>query len=108
MENQTVNDGKTYAIISHLWIIGLVIAFILNNNKKNSFASFYIRQMIGINLLIIINKWLVYDLIGSFVGWAIGVIIFILWLISIMGTIQGEKKEVPVIGGHFQDWFKNI
>lgn len=108
MENQTVNDGKTYAIISHLWLIGLIIAFILNNSKKNSFASFYIRQMIGINLLIIVNKWLVYDLIGSFVGWALGVVIFILWFISIIGTIKGEEKEVPVIGSHFQDWFKNI
>ena len=25
MENQTVNEGKTTAIISHLWIIGLII-----------------------------------------------------------------------------------
>ncbi len=108
MENLAAKDGKTYAIISHFWLIGLIIAFILNNSKKNSFASFYIRQMIGINLLVIVNKWLVYDMIGNFVGWIFGVIIFLLWLISLMGAIKGEEKSIPVIGEHFQDWFKNI
>ncbi|MCI2227872.1 hypothetical protein MC378_01750 [Polaribacter sp. MSW13] len=108
MENQTVNEGKAFAIISHLWLIGLIIAIFLNNSKKNSFTSFYIKQSIGINLLLIINKWLVYDMIGSFIGWAFGVVIFILWLISIIGALQGEEKTIPVIGGHFQDWFKNF
>ena len=108
MENQTANDGKTYAIISHLWLIGLIIAFILNNSKKNSFASFYIRQMMGINLFIIINKYLVYDMIGSFVGWIIGVIIFVLWFISLMGAIKGEEKVIPIVGEQFQNWFKNF
>ena len=108
MENQSVNEGKTFAIISHFWLIGLIIAFILNNSKKNSFASFYIRQMIGINLLIIIGNFLVYNMIGSIAGWAFGVIILILWFVSIIGTIKGEEKAVPVVGEHFQDWFKNI
>lgn len=108
MENLSANEGKTYAIISHFWVIGLIIAYFLNNSKKNSFASFYIRQMIGINLLIIVNKYIVYDMIGSFVGLIFGVIIFILWLISIMGAFKSEEKAVPVIGEHFQDWFKNI
>ena len=47
MENHTVYEGKTMAIISYFWWIGLIIAFIMNNNKKNTFASFHIRQMIG-------------------------------------------------------------
>jgi uncharacterized membrane protein len=36
------------------------------------------------------------------------VVIFILWLISIVGAFKGEEKAVPVIGEHFQDWFKNL
>lgn len=108
MENVTVKEGKTFAIISHLWLIGLIIAFVLNINKKNAFASFYIRQMIGINLLIIINKWVVYDLIGGFVGWIVGVLIFILWIISLIGAISGKEKEVPVVGEHFQNWFHSF
>ena len=64
--------------------------------------------MIGINLLIIIGNFLVYNIIGSIAGWAFGVIILILWLVSIIGAIKGEEKAVPVVGEHFQDWFKNI
>ena len=108
MENQAVNEGKTNAIISHFWLIGLIIALILNNSKKNSFASFYIRQMVGINLLIMIGNYIIYNFIGSFAGWIFGVVIFILWLISIVGAFKGEEKAVPVIGEHFQDWFKNL
>jgi len=108
MENLSVNEGKSYAIISHFWLIGLIIAMILNNSKKNSFASFYIRQMIGINLLILISNLLIYSMIGSFGSSIFGVIIFILWLISIVGAFKGEEKAVPIIGEHFQDWFKNF
>ena len=53
MENTSVNEGKTAAIISHFWVVGLIIAFVMNNSKKNYFTSFYIRQMIGLNLLIV-------------------------------------------------------
>lgn len=108
MENQTVNEGKTTAIISHLWVIGLVIAFFMNNSKKNSFASFYIRQMIGLNLIQLINGWVIYKFLGSMVGGVVGIIIFILWVISLVGAIKGEEKSVPVLGTQFQDWFKNI
>ncbi len=48
MNNQTVNEGKTIAIISYLTFIGTIIAFIMNQNKQNSFASFHIRQTVGL------------------------------------------------------------
>ena len=108
MENQTVNEGKTTAIISHLWIIGLIIAFFMNNSKKNSFASFYIRQMIGLNLIQLINGWVIYKFLGTMAGGVVGIIVFILWVISLIGAIKGEEKSVPVLGDQFQDWFKNI
>ena len=34
MENYTVNEGKTNAIISYFTIIGTIIALILNKDKK--------------------------------------------------------------------------
>ena len=77
MENQTVNEGKTIAIISYLTILGTIVAYIMNSSKKNSFASFHIRQMIGIVLLGLVNKYLIYDMVGNFIGWAVGVIVFI-------------------------------
>lgn len=108
MENTSVSEGKTAAIISHFWIVGLVIAFIMNMNKKNYFTSFYIRQMIGLNLLQFINGSIIYKYFGSTIGWVLGILIFILWIISLMGAIKGEEKEAPVVGEHFQNWFRSI
>ena len=39
MENQTAHEGKTTAIISYLWWIGLLIAFLMNNDKKTISSS---------------------------------------------------------------------
>ena len=108
MENQTVNEGKTMALISYITIVGTLIAFISNYNTKNSFTSFHIRQMVGLNLLYFANQWIIYKYIGSTAGWAFGIVIFVLWIIGILGAFKGEEKSVPVIGDQFQDWFKNI
>lgn len=108
MGNQTINEGKTNAIICHFWVIGLIIAFVLNMNKKNSFSNFYIRQMIGLNLLSFLNTWVVYKYLGSFAGWIVGVILFVLWIISFMAVLKGKKKLIPIFGAQFQDWFKGI
>ena len=108
MENQTVNEGKTMAIISYITIIGTIIAFFMNNNKKNSFASFHIRQMIGIFLLGMVNKYAISNLLGATVFWIITVIIFILWVIGFIGAVKGEEKSIPVVGDQFQNWFKGI
>ena len=51
MDTGTVSEGKTMAIISYITFIGTLIAFIMNQNKKNSFASFHIRQAIGLLIL---------------------------------------------------------
>lgn len=108
LSDNNVKNGKTNAIISHFWLIGLVIAWVLNNNKKNTFTSFYIRQMIGFNILIILNKYIVYDMLGGFICWIVSVILFVLWFISIMGVIKEEEKLMPVFGEQFQQWFKNL
>ena len=107
MENVTVNEGKTAAIISYLWIPGLIIAFIMNSTKKNAFASFHIRQMIGLMVLniiaIIISRY-----VSTSAAWVIDILALVLWIIGFVGAIQGEEKKVPLLGDQFQEWFKGI
>ncbi len=105
--SQTVEEGKTTAIISYITIIGLIIAFVMNSSKKNSFASFHIRQMVGISIFALINSLV----IGRFSGIAsmvIGVGLFVLWIIAFIGAVQGQEKKIPLLGDQFQDWFKSI
>jgi uncharacterized membrane protein len=108
MENTTVEEGKTMAIISYITFIGTIIAFIMNNDKKNSFAAFHIRQMIGIILLgIIINVIARFANLGM-ISTIIGLIPVVLWVMGFIGAIQGQEKKVPLLGDMFQDWFKGI
>jgi len=107
MENTTVNEGKTAAIISYFWWIGLVIAFIMNSSKKNPFTSFHIRQILGLLLLSLLNG-LIYKYVGATAGGIIGLGLFVLWIIGFIGAVQGEEKRIPLLGDMFQDWFKGI
>lgn len=103
----TVAEGKTMAIISYITLIGTIIAFVMNNDKKNSFAAFHIRQNIGLNIFYLVNSFLIYRF-SQWAGGIIGIFLFVLWLIGLIGAAQGEEKKVPLLGDQFQDWFKGI
>lgn len=108
MENTADNDGKTIGIIAYITLIGWIVAILMNSNKKNDYASFHIRQMLGLILLSIITSILsMYVNLGLF-GTILSVLILILWVIGFVGAIQGERKLVPIIGENFQEWFKGI
>ncbi len=96
MENNTVEEGKTIAIISYLWVIGLIIAFIMNNDKKNSFATFHIRQMIGLAILSLVNSFVIARFAGIMITSAIGIALFVLWVFGLIGAIQGQEKKIPL------------
>ncbi|WP_114491599.1 DUF4870 domain-containing protein [Candidatus Ulvibacter alkanivorans] len=112
MENNTVEEGKTIAIISYITIIGLIIAFVMNNDKKNDFAAFHIRQSLGIALIGIVI-WVLVSIIYAIVyipilSWVLQLGVIVLWVLGLVAAVQGEKKAIPVVGEQFQQWFKGI
>lgn len=107
MEINSANNEKTAAIISYFWWIGLLVAFIMNNKHQSYFASFHIRQSIGLSILsffigLISQSGILIVTQILFLG------LFVLWAIGLLGAIKGETKPIPFIGDLFQDWFKNI
>lgn len=107
MDN-TVEQGKTNAIISYITIIGAVIAMIQNSESKNSFASFHIRQALGIELLFLALGYPV----GYFDSWMITsafyLFFFILWIYGFLGALQGQRNLVPFLGPLSQNVFKGL
>ncbi len=107
--NNTINDGKNIAIIAYLTIIGLIIAFVLNNEKRNDFATYHIRQSLGIFLTLFVSGILSYI---PFIGWIISVAAFflmiILWIIGIINAANGNKKPVPLLGEYYNNLFAGI
>jgi len=98
---EVLSDGKNVAIISHLWLLGWIIALVMNSNNKTEIGSFYIRQMLGLALLSFL-VWI------PILGWILGVVIFVAWLMSLIGAFSGEKRITFLLGNQFQDWFRGL
>ncbi len=100
---QVLSDGKNVAIIAHITIIGWVIALVMNNGeKKSEYGSFYIRQVLGLGLCLLLLGFI------PVVGWLLSLVILVLWVMSLLGALSGEKKLTPILGPYFQDWFKSL
>lgn len=95
-------SGKTVAIVAHLTLIGWIIAIIMNSSNKTELGSFYIRQVLGIMLLGFVLG--IIPVINLF-AWIFPVI---LWIISLIGAINGNQKPVFLLGEQFQNWFKSL
>ena len=54
MDKEVIKQGKTIAIISYILFIGPLIAMSMNSENKNEFASFHIRQGLGLTLTFVI------------------------------------------------------
>ncbi len=104
-----IERGKNAALISYITIIGSVIAIFMNQEeKKSDFASFHIRQTLGIFLTFFLLGYP----IGYFNSWMVSsafwLFIFILWIYGFLGALNGEKKIVPLLGTFYQQFFKNL
>lgn len=106
MTDQITNNGKTVAIVSYITWIGWIIAYVLHGSNKTSFGAFHLRQT-GFIHLVSIALWLISLIFTGIrgLGWIISVlvgiasiILFVLWIIGLLGAINNEEKKVPIIG----------
>ena len=105
MASKKSDEGKIIEILSYITWVGLVIAIVLNIEKKNEFGKFHIRQALLIMIIWLIAVFIIWIPV---IGWIIGILLFVLWLLGLIYAIQGQKKEIPVIGKLAQDWFKSL
>ncbi len=122
MENYkpTSDDGKTAGIISYFTLIGWLIAyFALYTNNKTPLAAYQMRQTLLFHLVSIVISWLAGFIIGMafvtsgiFIGasilWIIRLGLLVIWIIGLIGAINGERKPMPLIGEPAQNMFSGI
>jgi len=99
---EVLSDGKNVAIIAHITLIGWIIAIVMNSSDKTEHGSFYIRQVLGIMLLGLVTSFIPFI---NFIAW---ILLLVMWVMSLIGALSGEKKPVFLLGNQFQDWFKGI
>ena len=110
MTEQDINKGRQNAIISYITIIGVIIAYYLNNedDKKSTFASFHIRQSLGLWLTFFALGYI----IGSFNSWLITSSFYlffaVLFIYGFTNAIGRKAQAVPLVGNLYQRIFSNL
>ncbi len=108
MTDETILEGRSYALISYITIIGTIIAFFMNNDKKHDFAYFHIRQALGL--------WLTFFALGYVVGifdnwlitFAFWLFFGILFIYGFINAVAGKPQTVPIVGEFYQKIFSSI
>ncbi len=91
-------EKKIWAAVGYLWILSLVA---LAARKDNEYVRFHASQgalMCAISVPCIFIP---------VIGWMINLVLGVISIVGIIKALQGEKWEIPVIGGmakNFGDW----
>ncbi|WP_248723398.1 hypothetical protein [Seonamhaeicola sp. ML3] len=110
MNQQDIERGKKNAIISYITIFGVIIAYFLNNepHKKSEFASFHIRQSLGLWL----TFWALGYIVGSFDSWLVSSSFYLFFIVLLIyglsSAIMGKIQIVPLVGNLYQKLFSNL
>ncbi len=100
MNQTTIDEGKTIAIIGYITVFGLLIAYFMNMNKHNAFAQFHIEQSMRIVILSVANSLLGWILPPSLsiVTTLISLCILVLIILGIVNAANEKTEPLPVIG----------
>lgn len=99
-ETKKVNpsEEKIWAAAGYLWILSLVA---LAARKNNEFVHFHASQ----GVLLFVASCVLWFI--PVLGWFLNLVIGIAAIVGIIKALQGEKWELPVVGGmakNLGDW----
>ncbi len=109
INGQSSERGINIAIIAYITLIGLVAALVMNSEKKYPFASFHIRQSMGLLLTSLAFSFInIIPLLGQLIFLLGFMLIFIMWVGGLINAINGKEKPIIFLGKYYAEWFKNI
>jgi len=96
--NKDIEENKAIAAIGYLGILCLIP---LLAKKDSPYAQYHGKQ--GLLLLIV---WVIAGFVIWFpiIGWIIGVLLTVLFVIGIINALSGKMKPLPVIGKWAENW----
>jgi uncharacterized membrane protein len=108
MNEQTIKEGKTLALVSYIWLFGIIIAYFLNNDKRNPFVYFHVRQSLGIWL----TMWAIGLIVTNFDNLMISIafLIFfgVLFVYAFITCLGGKAYPIPLVGEFYQRIFSSL
>lgn len=108
MDAKTIEEGKSAAITSYILIVGVLIAMSMNSETKNPYASFHIRQALGLTLTFISLGLIISNFDSMMISIPMWIFVSVLWSYGIFSAIKGETKPLPLLGNYFQKWLNSI
>ncbi|AFL82245.1 hypothetical protein Aeqsu_2795 [Aequorivita sublithincola DSM 14238] len=101
---KTVSPGKTTALIAYAPFVGFIIAFFINKEENNDFATWHIKNMFGLFLLFMVSL-IVQSQVDLRTGDIIWFICFLLWIYCWIMAYFYKEKGIPFLSEKFQQWF---
>lgn len=116
MENVEINthlpqqaSDKTLAIVAYITLIGWIVAFILNRDKKDPLVAFHVRQMLGILLSgAAVSIVAVIPILGWIAYLPLLVCVIVIWVSGLINAINGVQKPALILGKKYDEWFKSL
>ena len=104
-----MKENRNAAIVAYFTIIGTVIAIFMNNDEnKSEYASFHIRQGLGLTLTFITLGLTISHFDNIMIAAPMWIFISILTIYGIFSAAKGETTPLPLLGKWFQKWFQNF
>lgn len=107
------SEDRTVAILAYITLIGFIIAIVMHSSKKTVLGAYHLRQVLGLfvtGLVIwlpcMIISFIPFVNLLMVVLWpAIGITLFVFWIMGIIAAVNGQMKPLPLVGEHYQKWF---
>ncbi|MCX6806582.1 MAG: hypothetical protein NT135_00445 [Candidatus Berkelbacteria bacterium] len=90
--SKDVEENKAMAAIAYIWILFLIPML---TKKDSPFAMYHAKQGLALFVLSLISGFVFWI---PFVGWAIGIFVFVLFIMGLINALQGQMKPLPLIG----------
>lgn len=108
-----VEEGKAFAILSYaLGLIGIPFFLVPLIMRNNDYSLYHAKQCLILAIAGIVMGTLGSILLAVCIGVVIlplAVILFyVLGIIGLINSVQGQQKPLPLIGAWGEEWFKGI
>lgn len=100
---EDIDKNKGMAIVAYI----LFFVPLLTEAKDSPFVKFHIKQAI-----MLIIAWVAVTILGlvPILGWIAApiasLVLFVFWIIGVINAVNGEAKQVPLIGKYADQYLK--
>lgn len=88
-------DKKATDIVAYITWIGWIIAFVAGDREA---SKLHLNQALVINIVSLICSLLARVPIVNIVAGIVSLVVFVFWIMGLVGACSGSEKELPLVG----------